>query len=225
LADALATSTQRLADDVRPVALALRNLSAGRLAGMLDGASTVHLYGAAGLCLDLSPCYSDRSILAPVMAASLAWLAPRLAGPGQKFLLCDEVWALLQDQPGLSTWLGATTKLARSLGVSAVFVAHRVSDLAAAGESASVAAKRAEGLLADTQVRIVFAQPPGELPTLATALGLDPDELELVRHLPRGGCLVVVGDRRALWDVTLTEREKSITDTDAAMRATVAEIS
>jgi hypothetical protein len=220
LAAALATTPDRLADDVRGVALALRNLSAGRLSGMLDGEGTVSLHGATGLHLDLSPCYSDRSILAPVMAASLAWLAPRLAGPGQKFLLADEVWALLQDQPGLATWLASTVKLARSLGVSSIFVAHRVSDLAAAGESASVAAKRAEGLLSDTQVRIVFSQAPGELPTLATALGLDTDELEIVRHLPRGRCLVVVGDRRALWDVTLTEREKSITDTDAAMRAT-----
>jgi len=223
LAAALATTPERLADDVRPVALALRNLSAGRLAGMLDGQGTVSLRGAAGLHLDLSPCYSDRSILAPVMASSLAWLTPRLAGPGQKFLLCDEVWALLQDQPGLSTWLGATTKLARSLGVSSIFVAHRVSDLAAAGESASVAAKRAEGLLSDTQVRVVFSQAPGELPGLAAALGLDADELELVRHLPRGRCLVVVGDKRALWDVVLSDRERQITDTDAAMRGSPAQ--
>jgi len=218
LASALATSRRRLAGDVRGVALALRNLSAGRLSGMLDGASTVRLSGAAGLHLDLSPCSEDRSILAPVMAATLAWMTPRLAGRDQKFLLVDEAWAILHDHPELATWLGSTVKLARSLGVSAIFVAHRVSDLAAAGEATSVAARRAEGLLADTQLRVVFAQAPGELPTLATALGLDPDELELVRHLPRGRCLVVVGDKRALWDVVLTDRERAITDTDAAMR-------
>jgi len=223
LAAALATSRRRLAGDVRGVALALRNLSAGRLSGMLDGASTVRLHGAAGLHLDLSPCSTDRSILAPVMAASLAWLAPRLAGDGQKFLLVDEAWAILHDHPELATWLGSVVKLARSLGVAAIFVAHRVSDLAAAGEATSVAARRAEGLLSDTQMRVVFAQAPGELPGLAAALGLDPDELEIVRHLPRGRCLVVVGDRRALWDVVLTEREKSITDTDAAMRGAPAQ--
>jgi len=218
LAAALATTPDQLADQVRDVALALRNLSAGRLSGMLDGASTVRLADASGLHLDLSACYTDRSILAPVMAAALAWLTPRLAGAGQKFLLADEVWAILQDRPELATWLAATVKLARSLGVSSIFVAHRVSDLGAAGESASATAKRAEGLLADTQLRIVFAQAPGELPTLAAALGLDADELEIVRHLPRGRALIVVGDRRALWDVVLTERERQITDTDAAMR-------
>jgi len=223
LAAALATSRRRLAGDVRGVALALRNLSAGRLSGMLDGPSTVRLHGASGLHLDLSPCSTDRSILAPVMAAALAWLTPRLAGDGQKFLLVDEAWAVLNDHPELATWLAATVKLARTLGVAAIFVAHRVSDLAAAGESSSVAAKRAEGLLADTQLRVVFAQAPGELAALAAALGLDPDELELVRHLPRGRCLVVVGDRRALWDVVLTDRERRITDTDAAMRPTAAE--
>jgi len=221
LAAALATSKRRLAGDVRGVALALRNLSAGRLSGMLDGPSTVRLHGAAGLHLDLSPCSTDRSILSPVMAAALGWLTPRLAGAEQKFLLCDEAWAILHDHPELATWLGSVVKLARSLGVAAIFVVHRVSDLAAAGEATSVAARRAEGLLADTQLRIVFAQAPGELSALATALGLDPDELELVRHLPRGRCLVVVGDRRALWDVTLTDREKAITDTDAAMRGVV----
>jgi len=218
LAAALAISKRRLAGDVRGVALALRNLSAGRLSGMLDGASTVRLADARGLHLDLSPCYADRSILSPVMAASLAWLTPRLAGPGAKFLLVDEAWAVLNDHPELASWLGATVKLARSLGVAAIFVAHRVSDLAAAGEATSVAARRAEGLLSDTQMRVVFGQAPGELPTLATALGLDADELEIVRHLPRGRCLVVVNDRRALWDVVLTDRERQITDTDAAMR-------
>jgi len=223
LAAALATTPERLADHVRDVALALRNLSAGRLSGMLDGASTVRLADARGLHLDLSPCSTDRSILAPVMAAALGWLTPRLAGPGQKFLLVDEAWAILHDHPELATWLGSTVKLARTLGVAAIFVAHRVSDLAAAGEATSVAARRAEGLLADTQLRVVFAQAPGELPTLATALGLDADELELVRHLPRGRCLVVVNDRRALWDVVLTDRERAITDTDAAMRPTAAE--
>jgi len=223
LAAALATSPERLADHVRDVALALRNLSAGRLSGMLDGASTVRLHGAAGLHLDLSPCSEDRSILAPVMAATLAWMTPRLAGRDQKFLLVDEAWAVLNDHPELATWLGATVKLARSLGVAAIFVAHRVSDLAAAGEASSVAARRAEGLLADTQLRIVFAQAPGELATLAAALGLDADELEIVRHLPRGRCLVVVGDKRALWDVVLTERERAITDTDAAMRGAPAQ--
>jgi len=221
LAAALATTPDRLADQVRDVALALRNLSAGRLSGMLDGASTVRLADASGLHLDLSACYTDRSILAPTMAATLAWLTPRLAGDGQKFLLVDEAWAVLNDHPELATWLAATVKLARSLGVAAIFVAHRVSDLAAAGEATSVAARRAEGLLADTQLRVVFAQAPGELPALAAALGLDPDELELVRHLPRGRCLVVVGDKRALWDVVLSDREKAITDTDAAMRGVV----
>jgi hypothetical protein len=221
LAAALATSRRRLAGDVRGVALALRNLSAGRLSGMLDGPSTVQLAAARGLHLDLSPCSTDRSILSPVMAAALGWLTPRLAGDGQKFLLCDEAWAILHDHPELATWLGSVVKLARSLGVAAIFVAHRVSDLAAAGEATSVAARRAEGLLSDTQMRVVFAQAPGELAGLAAALGLDADELEIVRHLPRGRCLVVVGDKRALWDVVLTERERQITDTDAAMRGSV----
>jgi len=53
---------------------------------------------------------------------------------------------------------------------------------------------------------------------LAEATGLSPEELELLPSLPRGRCLVVLGERRALWDVVLTDSERQITDTDAAMR-------
>jgi len=220
LAAALRTTPARVGERVWNMAMALENLATGRLSGMLDGPSTVQLHGSAGLHLDLSPCYEDKSLLPVVMAATLAWLTPRLAGRDQKFLLVDEAWAILQDRPELITWLGATVKLSRSLGTAAVFVTHRVRDLSAAGEATSAAAKRAEGLLADTQLRVTFGQSPTELDVLSGALGLEPDELELVAHLPRGRCLVIAGERRALWDVVLTDRERQITDTDAAMRAT-----
>jgi len=220
LATALVTTPERLAAATRDLALSLRNLVSGRLSGMLDSPSTVTLdEHSPGLHIDLSPVYSDRSILAPVMAAATSWLTARLRADGpQKHLIVDEAWQVIQDSPTLVTWLGATVKLARSLGVSATFVVHRISDLRSAGEDASVAAKRAQGLLEDTQMRVLFAQPPGELAALAEATGLSPEELELLPSLPRGRCLVVLGERRALWDVVLTDSERQITDTDAAMR-------
>lgn len=220
LAAALVTTKQRLAGAIRDLAMALRNLVSGRLAGMLDAPSTVSLdEHSPGLHLDLSPVYSDRAVLAPVMAAATSWMTARLRTDGpQKHLIVDEAWQVVQDSPTLVTWLAATVKLARSLGVSATFVVHRISDLRSAGEDASVAAKRAQGLLEDTQMRILFAQPHGELASLASATGLSPEELELLPTLPKGRCLTVLGDRRALWDVVLTTRERQITDTDAAMR-------
>ncbi len=220
LAAALVTTKQRLAGAVRDLAMALRNLVSGRLAGMLDAPSTVSLdEHSPGLHLDLSPVYADRAVLAPVMAAATSWMTARLRADGpQKHLIVDEAWQVVQDSPTLVTWLAATVKLARSLGVSATFVVHRISDLRSAGEDASVAAKRAQGLLEDTQMRVLFAQPHGELASLASATGLSPEELELLPTLPKGRCLVVLGDRRALWDVVLTSRERTITDTDAAMR-------
>jgi len=220
LATSLVTTKKRLADDARDMALALRNLVAGRLAGMLDAPSTVRLDETApGLHLDLSPVYAEPRIRGPVMAASTSWLTARLrAGGRQKHLLVDEAWQILQDSPALVTWLGATVKLARSLGVNAIFVVHRISDLRSSGEDEGVVAKRAQGLLEDTQLRVLFAQAPGELPLVAQAMGLAPEELQIVSKLPKGRCLVVLGERRALWDVILTRKDLLMTDTDAAMR-------
>ncbi len=219
-AAALGAEPGRVADELRDLGLALRGLTSGRLAGMLDAPSTVRLDASLGLHLDLSACWADRSILPAVMVAATSWITAALAADGPPtHLVVDEAWAVLSDRPELASWLAGVTKLARSLGVAPLFVAHRVTDLAAAGEDSSAAAKRARGLLEDTPTRVCFAAAPGEQAALADALGLAEDEVVLVSSLPRGRCLLVAGERRALVDVMLTDRERAICDTDQRMRA------
>ena len=81
---------------------------------------------------------------------------------GQVFLVVDEAWAILSNL-GVARWLQSSWKLSRAFGVSNVAVLHRVSDLRSVGASDSEQVALAQGLLADSETRVIYAQSPGEL--------------------------------------------------------------
>jgi len=217
VADRLAATPGDVAARVREVAMNLRRLVAGELAGILDGPTTVELdWRGPGLVLDLSALF-DSPALASVMVAAASWLSVALRLPGPCFLVLDEAWALLAEL-SVARWLQATNKLARSTGTSLVLVTHRLSDLEA-GAAGSETERLATGLLADAEVRVVFGQAPGERPRAASLLGLSSEAAELLTGLARGEALWQVGDRVALVRHLLSAHERRICDTDAAMRA------
>ena len=88
---------------------------------------------------------------------------------GQVFLVVDEAWAILSNL-GVARWLQSSWKLSRAFGVSNVAVLHRVSDLRSVGASDSEQVALAQGLLADSETRVVYAQSPGELAAAAELL-------------------------------------------------------
>ena len=217
---ALHTDPDRLAAALRPVALELHRLLAGDLAGMLDGPTTVALDPAGrGLVLDLSAVFGTDA-LAPVMVGAGAWLAAAIGTPGprRRLLLVDEAWALL-GSPATTSWLQAVSKLARRHGVQLITVLHRLSDLAAQADAGSAARAQAEGLLADAETRVVYAQSAGERELAVTLLGLSPAEADLVCRLPRHRALWLVGAHAAVVDHVLAAGDGPLVDTDAAMRA------
>jgi hypothetical protein len=128
----------------------------------------------------------------------------------------DEAWAILQNL-GVARWLQSSWKLSRAWGVSNVAVLHRVSDLAAAGAAGSEQVGLAQGLLADSETRVVYGQPPGEVERAVPLLGLSTTEAELVPHLQRGVALWKVGGRSFLVQHRLSEYEATLVDTDAQM--------
>jgi hypothetical protein len=132
-------------------------------------------------------------------------------------VVVDEAWAILRD---LSTarWLQATFKLSRSLGVANLAVVHRLSDLRAVGASGSAEERLAEGLLADSETRVVFGQAPSEAEVTRQLLGLTATEGDLITQLPRGVALWKVGERSFLVEHAVGPTEASLIDTDAAMR-------
>jgi hypothetical protein len=227
-ARSLRTEQRDLLEDGRDVALELRRLVHGDLCGMFDGPTTVGLDLSSPLVvLDLSALYSSTA-LGVLMACATAWLQAALArtaaaggslsAGGRFFLVVDEAWAILSNL-GVARWLQSSWKLSRAFGVSNVAVLHRVSDLRSVGASDSEQVALAQGLLSDSETRVVYAQSPGELEAAAELLSLSATETDLLPQLRRGVALWKVGQRSFLVQHRLSAMERSIVDTDAAMTA------
>ncbi len=232
-ARSLRTERRDLLEDGRDVALELRRLVHGDLCGMFDGPTTPGLDLSAPLVvLDLSALYTSAA-LGVLMACATAWLQAALArtaglgggtGPapatagGRFFLVVDEAWAILSNL-GVARWLQSSWKLSRAFGVSNVAVLHRVSDLRSVGASDSEQVALAQGLLSDSETRVVYAQSPGELEAASELLSLSDTESDLLPQLRRGIALWKVGQRSFLVQHRLSALERHIVDTDAAMTA------
>jgi hypothetical protein len=229
-ARSLRTERRDLLEDGRDVALELRRLVHGDLCGMFDGPTTAGLDLSAQLVvLDLSALYTSAA-LGILMACATAWLQAALARSalaggsstserrGRFFLVVDEAWAILSNL-GVARWLQSSWKLSRALGVSNVAVLHRVSDLRSVGASDSEEVALAQGLLSDSETRVVYAQAAGELEAAADLLSLSDTEVDLLPQLRRGIALWKVGQRSFLVQHRLSAMERRIVDTDAAMAA------
>jgi hypothetical protein len=227
-ARSLRTERRDLLEDGRDVALELRRLVHGDLCGMFDGPTTVGLDLSAPLVvLDLSTLYTSAA-LGILMACATAWLQAALArtalagrsstseAPGRFFLVVDEAWAILSNL-GVARWLQSSWKLSRAFGVSNVAVLHRLSDLRSVGASDSEQVALAQGLLSDSETRVVYAQAAGELEAASELLSLSDTEVDLLPQLRRGIALWKVGQRSFLVQHRLSALERRIVDTDAAM--------
>jgi hypothetical protein len=220
-AGSLRTGLRELLEDGRDVALELRRLVHGDLRGMFDGPTTPGLDLSAPLViLDLSALYTSTA-LGVLMACATAWLQAalsRTAGRerGQVFVVVDEAWAILSNL-GVARWLQSSWKLSRAFGVSNVAVLHRVSDLHSVGASDSEQVALAQGLLADSETRVVYAQSPGELAVASDLLSLSSTEAELLPQLRRGIALWKVGQGSFLVQHRLSSMERLLVNTDGAM--------
>jgi hypothetical protein len=226
-ATSLRTERRELQEDGRDAALELRRLVHGDLCGMFDGPTTPGLDLSAPLVvLDLSTLYTSTA-LGVLMACATAWLQAALArtasargggGSGQVFVVVDEAWAILSNL-GVARWLQSSWKLSRAFGVSNVAVLHRVSDLRSVGASDSEQVALAQGLLSDSETRVIYAQSPGELAVAAELLSLSTTERDLLPQLRRGVALWKVGQRSFLVQHRLSRQERLLVDTDGAMAA------
>ena len=219
-ARALGAKADELRHDGRQVALELRRLVHGDLAGMFDGETSPGVDLATSLVvLDLSRLYASPA-LGLLMVCALAWFQSALTGEHsvKRLAVLDEAWAVLSHL-ATARWLQAAFKLSRAYGVANIVVLHRLSDLRAAGGQGSEQQRLAEGLLADAETRVCFAQAPGEADAAGELLGLSQTERRLVVQLPRGVALWRVGQSSYLVEHDLSPEERELADTDAAMRA------
>ncbi len=217
------------AGSTRQVALALQRLCHGDLRGMFDGPTSADLdLDAPLVVLDLSA-VQDSAALGILMTCAAAWLqgvvmerkrAAEAGGPGgaKLIVVVDEAWRITADL-GVAEWLQRSFKLSRSFGVQNIIALHRLSDLGASGAAGSREARIAEGLIADADSRVIFAQPPDQIEGLRNLLGLSSTEAELVPTLRRGEALWQVARRSFLVQHRLSSVERGLVDTDARMLA------
>ncbi len=214
----LRTSRSELLEDGRDVALELRRLVHGDLCGMFDGPTSPGLRLDGPLVvLDLSAVYHSPA-LGVLMACAAAWLqsAVRARHRNRIIVVVDEAWAILSNL-GVARWLQTSWKMSRANGVANMAVLHRLSDLRSVGTGGSEQVTLAEGLLSDSETRVVYAQSPGEVARTGELLGLTDTEAELVTQLRRGMALWKVGRRSFLVEHRLASGEQWLTDTDQAM--------
>ncbi len=221
LAASVNTTSARLAERSRDAALELRRLCEGDLKGMFDGPTTVDVdWDGPIVVLDLSALGNSGDALGLVMACAMAWLHSAIARADgvQRILLLDEAWYLLSNL-ALARWLRSMFKLSRQYGLSNIIVVHRMSDLEAAGGEGSESTRIAQGLLSDTETRVVYAQSDGEVADTRRLLGLTDAEAEVLPRLGRGVALWKVRQQTFIVDHRIGDLEWDIIDTDQSMRA------
>ena len=227
MAQSLATTATEFAQSTRQAALGLQRLCEGDLHGMFDGPTTAGLDLEARLVIiDLHAVY-DSAALGILMTCAAAWLRAQVqrqraraeahGETGDKLIVVvDEAWRIFSHL-GIGEWLQDSFKHSRAYGVQNVIIMHRLSDLRSAGAEGSREARLAEGLLADAETRVIYAQPTDQLAATRDLLGLTETEAELLPTLRRGEALWKVGQRSFLVHHRLSSFETRLVDTDARM--------
>ena len=223
MAEALAMDAAEIANAVRPMAFALDQLCTGNLRGMFDGPTSPGLdLDAPVVVLNLRAVLNTHTTaLGILMTCATAWLQAMIESESDKrstkrIVVVDEGWRILSSL-GIGEWLQQSFKLSRAVGTQNVVVLHRLSDLRAAGAEGSRELRLAEGLLADAETKICYAQPPDQVPQARELLGLTDTEAELLPHLRRGWALWKVGQHSFLVQHRLSPLERELVDTDARM--------
>lgn len=214
----IACDSATLASAGRHVALELRRLCQGDLAGMFDSPTSPGIdLGAPVVVLDLSALYGSDA-MGVLMLCAAAWLQSSLRTRRDErlILVIDEAWAILRHLE-IARWLQASWKLSRQYGVANVAVIHRLSDLTAAGAAGSEQVALARGLLSDSETRVIYAQSSAETSHARELLGLTDVEAEILPQLGRGVALWRVGSRPFLVEHILGGHERAMVDTDERM--------
>ncbi len=225
IAEAMRCSTSELLDNSKDLAYGLSRLCRGDLAGMFDGETTpgIDLAGLS-VVLDLHHVV-DSAAIGIIMICAAAWLGAAIAAEAtmegadrrNRVIVVDEAWRVLSNL-ACAEWLQDSFKHSRSYGVQNIVVMHRISDLQSAGDEGSRVARLAQGLLADAETKVIYAQDKAELETAERLLGLTDTERDELPNLGRGLALWIIGDRSFLVRHVLSEHELAIVDTDARMR-------
>lgn len=226
-AERMALERDRLVDESRDAALALRALCEGELAGMFDAPTSPSLDLTGPLVVfDLSRVRNSRALgILMACANAFQWAVitreqARAEARGERTAkikrINDEGWRTLAV-PGVDEQEQEQAKLARQYGVQNVYVFHRPSDMGAVGDAGSRRTRIVEGLLADVETRVVYRLSEGEVDKSRDLLALNDTEASIVPTLARGQALWKVGQRSFLVTHRISRLERWAVDTDGRM--------
>jgi type IV secretory pathway VirB4 component len=216
-----------LREDARGLWLDVDRLVSRDLAGMFDGEeplASLWEQSGRGLVLDVSAVFHDRQLLSLVMLAAVSALQSVFATPAgcderalpRRLSVVDEGWAVLGDEDA-ARFFQSSLKLSRKWGISNVLVFHRITDAGAQSDSGTAAAKIADGLIADAEIKVIFRTHPRVLQQTATAFALSEEEAAALPSLPRGRALWKLAGTSAFVDHVRSDFEARFTDTDSRL--------
>jgi len=224
MAELARRSTDELTTGLYELSMATDRILHQSFRGMFDGRSTVNLAASTnGVVIDLSATHHDREALPLVMVAASAHLQDILTSTmaAKKIQVLDESWRMVEFE-ATARYLQAAWKLGRTYGVGNVAVLHKPDDLASQSNEGSAASKIAHGLVADTAVRIMFAQTQRDLNRHGSLLGITEHEKDAISGLTRGQSLWKVGTHTAVLNhyLDLNSIEGALCNTDQAVTTT-----
>src|SRR6266511_4033052 len=223
-AASLECSPEELTEWGRDLALALRRLLAGDLAGLFDEPTSPGL-SLEGPMVSINLSQIPDQAKPILMACVATWLRGVWARRDgrRRIVVQEEAWHLLAS-PSMAEWQRVNFKLARQYGVQNILVMHHLVDLRAAGDAGTRTAELAAGLLADASTRVLYHLDQGEVRASADLLGLNQAQRQVVPRLQRGSGLWLVGQRayvvHHLLGPSPDSPERWIVDTDQAMLGT-----
>jgi type IV secretory pathway VirB4 component len=240
---ALNASAEFAREELRNVMLKLYLLREGPLAGMFDRPTNIadDTWDRRAIAIDLSAVAAlagaddagQNLPLAITMMCCSAFLTAKAIQRAKRYKaegraipktlrINDEGWRVLAV-PGQAQQYQSDFKLQRASGVVNVVIMHRFSDLQAAGDEGSRAAKLAEGLLADADTVIIYKQAEAEMADVEAKVHLTESESTVVENLEPGQALWLVGKWRGLVHHLRSSTEARLSDTDDAMASNLPE--
>ncbi|XVV02724.1 hypothetical protein ACQPW3_36035 [Actinosynnema sp. CA-248983] len=210
-----------LRDRSHEIGLALRALTQGSLAGLLDDPRPDNQldWRDTATVVDISRVTTNDTAVALVMATTQAVIELAFAHrPGHRYTVYDEAWRL-NRYPALMARTNAGQKVSRATGNATLLLCHRLTDLLGGTPETQYFGR---ALLADCGTRILYRQRTDQLALTATELQLDDNQATLLPLLDQGTALWKVNDQPYLVDhiVLRDGREWPLIDTDHTMRDT-----
>lgn len=202
------------------LALSLRRLTMGDLAGMFDAPSTAILDPAMRMFVfDTSALLSSSAdALAIASTITSAWLNYVIHDKSSRdfwMIVQEEGWSAMRD-PKTVEQMDERVRMAGEWGIAPMLIMHELKDLDMIGPPDSPQRNQALGLMSKAQVKIIHRQSRETVPALAATLGLTEREQELVVRLRQGQALWKIGAEKAFRVRTLiTDVDRAVFDTSA----------